>query len=45
MKRLFALIALSGMLFFLASNLVVAQDQAAAQNTPAVQPTAGGSYS
>ena len=37
MKRLFALIALSGMLFFLASNVVVAQDQAAAGNTAAVQ--------
>lgn len=37
MKRLFALIAFTGMLFFLASNVVVAQDQAAAQNTPAVQ--------
>ncbi|NLO03918.1 MAG: MotA/TolQ/ExbB proton channel family protein [Bacteroidales bacterium] len=37
MKRLFALIAFTGMLFFLALNVVVAQDQAAAQNTPAVQ--------
>ncbi|NLB26061.1 MAG: MotA/TolQ/ExbB proton channel family protein [Bacteroidales bacterium] len=37
MKRLFVLIALSGMLFFLASKVVVAQDQAAAQNTATVQ--------
>ncbi|HKJ79226.1 MAG TPA: MotA/TolQ/ExbB proton channel family protein [Prolixibacteraceae bacterium] len=33
MKRLFALIAVSGMLFFMASNAVVAQDEAAAQDT------------
>jgi biopolymer transport protein ExbB len=37
MKRLFALIALSGMLFFMASNSVVAQDQAAAQNPESTQ--------
>lgn len=37
MKRLFVLIALFGMLFFLASKVVVAQDQAAAQNTATVQ--------
>ncbi len=33
MKRLFALIALSGMLFFMASNAVVAQTDTAAQET------------
>jgi len=33
MKRLFALIAVTGMLFFMASNAVVAQDEAAAQDT------------
>ncbi len=33
MKRLFALITLSGMLFFIASNAVVAQDEAATQDT------------
>jgi biopolymer transport protein ExbB len=33
MKRLFALIAVSGMLFFMASNAVVAQDEAATQDT------------
>jgi len=37
MKRLFALIALSGMLFFMASNSVVAQDQAAAQSPAGTQ--------
>ncbi len=38
MKRLFALIAVSGMLFFMASNAVVAQDAAAAQDTTAAEP-------
>ncbi len=33
MKRLFALIAVTGMLFFMASNAVVAQDEAAAPDT------------
>ncbi len=33
MKRLFALVALSGMLFFMASNAVVAQTDTAAQDT------------
>ena len=37
MKRLFALIAVSGMLFFMASNAVVAQDEAAAQDTTAAE--------
>jgi len=37
MKKLFALMALSGMLFFMASNAVVAQEEAAAEETAAVQ--------
>ena len=37
MKRLFTLIALSGMLFFMASNSAVAQDEAAAQDSASVQ--------
>jgi len=37
MKRLFALIALSGMLFFMAPNSVVAQQESAAQDTTTVQ--------
>jgi biopolymer transport protein ExbB len=37
MKRLFALIALFGMLFFMASNSAVAQDEAATQDTANVQ--------
>ncbi len=38
MKRLFALIAVTGMLFFMASNAVVAQNEAAAQDTTAAEP-------
>ena len=37
MKRLFALIAVFGMLFFMASNVVVAQDEAAAQDTTTIE--------
>jgi len=37
MKRLFALIALFGMLFFMASNSAVAQEEAATQDTANVQ--------
>ena len=37
MKRLFALIAVFGMLFFTTSNAVVAQDEAAATETPTEQ--------
>jgi biopolymer transport protein ExbB len=37
MKRLFALIAVFGMLFFMASNVVVAQDEAAATETATEQ--------
>jgi biopolymer transport protein ExbB len=37
MKRLFALIALSGMLFFMASNSAFAQDETAAQDTAKVE--------
>jgi biopolymer transport protein ExbB len=37
MKRLFALVAVFGMLFFMASNVVVAQDAAAAPDTTATQ--------
>jgi len=37
MKRLFALIALSGMLFIMASNSVVAQDEAATEEPAATQ--------
>ncbi len=39
MKRLFALIAVSGMLFFMASNVAVAQDEAAAQDTASAETT------
>ncbi len=37
MKRLFALVAVFGMLFFMAPNVVVAQDEAAAPDTTAAQ--------
>jgi biopolymer transport protein ExbB len=37
MKKLFALMALSGMLFFMATSAVVAQDEAAAQDTAPAQ--------
>ena len=37
MKRLFALIAVFGMLFFITSNAVVAQDEAAATETATEQ--------
>lgn len=37
MKRLFALIAVTGMLFFMASNAVVAQDEAATQDTTSAE--------
>ncbi len=37
MKRLFALIAVSGMLFFMASNVAVAQEEAAAQDTASAE--------
>jgi biopolymer transport protein ExbB len=37
MKKLFALMALSGMLFFMATSAVIAQDEAAAQDTATVQ--------
>jgi len=37
MKKLFALMALSGMLFFMATSAVVAQDEAAAQDTATAQ--------
>jgi biopolymer transport protein ExbB len=39
MKRLFALIAVFGMLFFMASNTVVAQDEAADQETTGAEST------
>jgi biopolymer transport protein ExbB len=37
MKKLFALMAFSGMLFFMATSAVVAQDEAAAQDTATAQ--------
>ncbi|MGC9352417.1 MAG: MotA/TolQ/ExbB proton channel family protein [Mariniphaga sp.] len=37
MKKLFALMALSGMLFFMATSAVIAQDEAAAQDTATAQ--------
>ncbi len=37
MKRLFALVAVFGMLFFMASNVVIAQDNATAKDTTAAQ--------